>query len=202
VSGVSADPGSASNAVGGDSSNVGGGGRASGLSLSQRGTTGGAFAGPSAPSGDVNSGKKNVDYKSVGNLGDIMKILESLGISEDDLEALAKKYGVPKKMILAVIKQESGGNPKAQSGAGAQGLMQLMPETAKGLGVDNPFDPKQNLEGGIKLLAQNLQRYNGDTKLALAAYNAGPGNVDKYGGVPPFAETQTYVKNITAMMGE
>lgn len=126
--------------------------------------------------------------------------------SYNDLEIIfeqaAKTYQISSDLLKAVAKAESDFDSNCVSSSGAMGIMQLMPETAKSLGVTDAFDPEQNIMGGAKYLAENLKIYNGDVSLALAAYNAGRGNVSKYGGIPPFKETQNYVKKVLAYMEE
>ncbi|MEG0347199.1 MAG: lytic transglycosylase domain-containing protein [Acinetobacter sp.] len=110
----------------------------------------------------------------------------------------AQQHGISEGLIKAVMHTESGFNINARSPVGAQGLMQLMPATARRFKVSNAYDPQQNILGGAKYLSWLLKRFNGNTQLAVAAYNAGEGNVDKYGGVPPFRETQDYVRRVTS----
>ena len=123
----------------------------------------------------------------------------------EELDAIfteaSNTYGVSKDLLKAMAKAESNFNPSAVSSAGAMGIMQLMPATAASLGVSNAFDARENIMGGAKYISQLLEKYNGDTSLALAAYNAGSGSVDKYGGIPPFTETQNYVSKIMADLG-
>jgi soluble lytic murein transglycosylase-like protein len=115
-----------------------------------------------------------------------------------EITAAAQRNGLDPALLAGLIKQESGFNPNAGSPAGAQGLCQLMPGNARGLGVTDLHDPVQSIEGGAKYLAQQLKTFNGDVARALAAYNAGPGAVQRYGGVPPYAETQNYVRAVQA----
>lgn len=147
----------------------------------------------------VNNNDKTNQTSSAGNtsFSDMMKS-QSVSPLEDIFNRAAAKYGVDVNLLKAIAKQESDFQPNCTSHAGAMGIMQLMPDTAKGLGVTDPYDPEQNIMGGAKFISQMLKKYDGDVTLALAAYNAGPNNVAKYGGVPPFKETQDYVKKVTA----
>ncbi len=115
-----------------------------------------------------------------------------------EIDAAAASNGIDPALLKGLVSQESGFDPNARSGAGALGLTQLMPGTAASLGVTNPLDPAQSLQGGAKYLRQQLDRFGGDERLALAAYNAGPGAVQRYGGVPPYSETQNYVNSVMA----
>jgi soluble lytic murein transglycosylase-like protein len=122
-----------------------------------------------------------------------------VGIHGPAIRAAAERHGVDPRLVEAVVRVESAGNPTAVSPKGARGLMQLMPERAALLGVRNAFDPAQNLDGGVRHLKELLDRFAGDLTLALAAYNAGEAAVRSHGGVPPYAETREYVRRIRVL---
>ena len=120
---------------------------------------------------------------------------DSSNTTEELIEAAARKFGVEPDLVRAIAMAESNMNQDARSNVGAIGVMQLMPETAGSLGVD-PYDERQNINGGAKYIRQMLDQFNGNVKNAIAAYNAGPGAVQKYGGIPPYSETQNYVGRV------
>lgn len=148
----------------------------------------------------VAEARKNAEAENakqtMASAGGVISAYENTGGTlQSYMDEAAAKYNVDNKLLSAVAEVESGLNPDAISGAGAIGVMQLMPETAASLGV-NPYDTKQNIEGGAKYLRQMLDAFGGDVSKALAAYNAGPNAVKSYGGVPPYAETQNYVDRV------
>ena len=122
-----------------------------------------------------------------------------VGLYVELIRTAAERHRVDRRLVEAVVTVESGGNPRAVSRKGAQGLMQLMPQRSAELGVRNPFDPGQNVDGGVRHLRELLQRFRGDVTLALAAYNAGEEAVRAYGGLPPYPETQDYVRRVRAL---
>ncbi|HEX3039941.1 MAG TPA: lytic transglycosylase domain-containing protein, partial [Caproiciproducens sp.] len=149
-----------------------------------------------AQSAAVSSGFSGVLKKAVDKTANAQSV-----DLEDIFRRASEEYNVPENLLKAVAKAESGFDADAVSRCGAQGIMQLMPSTAASLGVQDSFDPEQNIMGGAKYLSWMLDRYNGDAELALAAYNAGSGNVAKYGGVPPFKETRSYVAKVMGYAG-
>jgi soluble lytic murein transglycosylase-like protein len=136
------------------------------------------------------------DVKSTVNFATIALNLDAY---KDEIAAAAAEFGLDQALLRAVIHAESAFNPNALSIKGAQGLMQLMPATANDMGVVSPFDPAQNIRGGARYLAEMLKQFNGDERLATAAYNSGPQNVQKYSGVPPFDETRVYVERVATL---
>ena len=140
--------------------------------------------------------------KTGSNFQSVFKSASQGGVESMDsiFEEAAQRYDISVDLLKAVAKAESNFNPNAVSKAGAIGVMQLMTATARSLGVADPYDARQNIMGGAKYLKENLERFGGNVSFALAAYNAGPGSVQKYGGIPPYKETQNYVKTVTSYL--
>ncbi len=159
----------------------------------------------SIPVFDDNTSEESPIKKEVAKLANSLNSNSLSGRIEQYMPIIqdaARKYGIPENLIKSVIRTESAGKHDAVSPVGAKGLMQLMDGTAGDMGVKDPFDPEQNIMGGTKYLKYLMDRFENDTETALAAYNAGPGNVEKYGGIPPFNETQNYVKKVLNYFGK
>lgn len=151
---------------------------------------------------DKNNAYGSASIKRTENSSDFSSFLGETKSMDSIFDEAAGKYNMPVELLKAVGKTESNFNANAVSRCGAQGVMQLMPSTAKELGVTDAFNAEQNIMAGAKYLSGLMRKYDGDPRLALAAYNAGSGNVDKYDGIPPFEETQNYVKKVTKFMGQ
>ncbi len=149
-------------------------------------------------SNDVNS-ISNAFAKAL-NTTTVAQTTDTATSYKDIFIKASKKYGVSYDLLTAMAQQESGFNPNAVSRTGAMGIMQIMPETAKSLGLQHPFDAYENIMAGAKYISDKLKEFNGNVDKALAAYNAGSGAVNKFGGVPPYSETINYIKNIKAIM--
>jgi len=143
---------------------------------------------------------KNTELNAIEKqLADKMIFNQPIDIAVDKA---SKEYDLPKNLLVAMIRAESGGDPNAVSPKGAKGLMQLIDSTATDMGVKDQFDPEENIMGGAKYIKQLLDHFKGDLKLSLAAYNAGPGNVRKFDGIPPFNETKDYINKVIRFMNE
>ena len=152
-----------------------------------------------------NKGQKpflDANEQQASEIGQIAQLVPmKMGRYASFVDHAAKTHDVEPELLFAVMRQESGGDPNAVSHAGAKGLMQLIDSTAAEMGVSDSFDPVQNIHGGAKYLREQLDQFSGNIDHALAAYNAGPGAVKKYGGIPPYEETQHYVKSVKAIYG-
>ncbi len=152
------------------------------------------------PVGDLSEIKKLIlgimDVDNLAEFADPNWISDAEKLYYPIIIKISKRYDVDPLLVKAVIMAESGFNPNAVSQVGAQGLMQLMPKTARSLGVEDSFNPEHNIQGGVKYIKRLLDRFDGDVRLALAAYNAGSQNVRKYRGIPPYPETKNYVKKV------
>jgi soluble lytic murein transglycosylase-like protein len=164
-----------------------------------------AVAAPRLPEETVSPGDARPDAQAVpppATASDIPGTRKAIRRRIDQaVRNASRRYGLSAGLIRSVIRHESNFDPQARSPAGAQGLMQLMPATAQELGVSDPFDIQQNIDGGSRYLRHMLDQFDGDLRKALAAYNAGPGTVRRYGGVPPYPETRNYVRKVMSSCG-